>query len=69
MELLKGMSLKGRLVTADAGLLCQPVVDTILAGGGDYLGVLKDNQPDLKKAVDGWIEPDVFPLGQGTSAG
>jgi hypothetical protein len=75
VELLKTMPLKGKLVTAhglpaslDAGLLCRPVVDTILAGGGDYLGVVKDNQPHLKEAVDDWIEPDVFPLGPGTSA-
>lgn len=69
VALLQGMPLKGRLVTADAGLLCRPVVDTILEVGGDYLGVVKDNQPELKKAVDDWVEPDVFPLGQGASAG
>ena len=69
VELLKGMPLKGKLVTADAGLLCRPVVDTILAGGGDYLGVVKENQPELREAVEDWIEPNVSPLGQGTSAG
>lgn len=69
VELLEGMPLKGKLVTADAGLLCRPVVDTIIEGEGDYLGVVKDNQPDLKEAVDEWVEPDVFPLGPGTSAG
>ncbi len=69
VELLQGMPLKGRLVTADAGLLCRPVVETILEGGGDYLGVVKDNQPELKQAVDDWVEPNIFPLGQGTSAG
>jgi len=69
VELLKTMPLQGKLVTADAGLLCRPVVDAIRAGGGDYLGVVKDNQPELKEAVDDWVEPDVFPLGQGTSAG
>ena len=69
VELLRTMPLKGKLVTADAGLLYRPVVDTILAGGGDYLGVVKDNQPALKEAVDDWLEPDVFPLGPRTSAG
>jgi hypothetical protein len=67
IELLKGLPLKGKLVTADAGLLCRPVVDTILDGGGDYLGVVKNNQPELKQAVDEWVEPNVFPLRQGTS--
>ena len=69
VELLRRMPLKGKLVTADAGLLCRPVVDTILAGGGDYLGLVKDNQPALKEAVDDWLEPDVFPLREGTSGG
>ena len=69
VELLKGMSLKGKLVTADAGLLYRPVVDTIMAGGGDYLGVIKDNQPELKEAVDDWVEPNISPLRQRTSAG
>ena len=69
VELLKGMPLKDKLVTADAGLLCRPVIETILEGGGDYLGVVKDNQPELKEAVDEWVEPDVFPLRQATSAG
>jgi hypothetical protein len=69
VELLKGMPLKDKLVTADAGLLCRPVIDTILEGEGDYLGLVKDNQPDLKEAVDEWVEPSVFPLRQGTSAG
>ena len=69
VELLKGMPLKDKLVTADAGLLCRPVIETILEGGGDYLGVVKDNQPELKEAVDDWVEPNVFPLRQATSAG
>jgi hypothetical protein len=67
VELLKGMPLRGKVVTADAGLLYRPVVDTIVGGGGDYLGVVKDNQPELKEAVDEWIESDISPLGQGAS--
>jgi len=69
VELLRGMPLRGKVVTADAGLLYRPVVEAILAGGGDYLGVVKDNQPELKEAVDEWVDPSVFPPGPGTSAG
>ena len=69
VELLRTMPLKGKLVTADAGLLCRPVVDAILEGGGDYLGLVKDNQPELKEAVDAWVEPGVFPPGEGATAG
>ena len=44
LRLLRAIPLQGKLVVADAGLLCRPVVDTVLEQGGDYLGVVKDNQ-------------------------
>ncbi len=67
VELLREVPLQGRLVTADAGLLCRPVADAIIEGGGDYLGLIKDNQSELKEALDEWVEPDVSPPGQRTS--
>lgn len=60
---LRAIPLAGRLVIADAGLLCRPVVKTVLEGGGDYLGLVKDNQPELKQVLDAWIAEDVFPPG------
>lgn len=65
LELLRAQSLEGKIVTADAGLLCRPLVKTVLEQGGDYLGVVKDNQPKLKRAVDEWIEEDRLPPGAG----
>jgi hypothetical protein len=65
IALLRAESLEGKIVTADAGLLCRPVVKAILEGGGDYLGVVKDNQPKLKRALDEWIDEDRFPPGEG----
>jgi len=67
VELLRAMPLQGKLVTADAGLLYRSVADAIIEGGGDYLGLIKDNQPELKEALDEWVEPNVFPPRQGTS--
>lgn len=69
VRLLQAIPLEGKLVTADAGLLCRPVVETILEGGGDYLGLVKDNQPEVKAAVQDWGEPDLFPPGAGTPGG
>jgi hypothetical protein len=69
VALLQGMPLEGKVVTADAGLLHRPVVETILTGRGDYLGVVKENQPGLKKAVDDWMEPHLSPPGAGASPG
>lgn len=51
VEFLKTLLLKGRLITGDAAYcqreLCQQIVDS----GGDYLFVVKQNQPDLSDAV------------------
>jgi len=55
IELLKAIPPQGKLVAADAGLL--------------HRGVVKGNHPEVKKAIDDWVEPDVFPPGRGTYAG
>lgn len=69
LSLLRATCLEGRLVIADAGLLCRPFVKTVLEGAGDYLGVVKDNQPEVKEALDEWIVEGVFPPRAGTPGG
>jgi predicted transposase YbfD/YdcC len=46
-ELLLQVALTGRVVTVDALLTQTQLAETILAHGGDYLMVVKDNQPTL----------------------
>jgi predicted transposase YbfD/YdcC len=46
-ELLAQLALTGRVVTVDALLTQTALAETILAQGGDYLMVVKDNQPTL----------------------
>ena len=62
LTLLKAVALKGRLITGDAIFcqrdLCQQVVDD----GGDYLLVVKDNQPELKAAIEAEFQPGFSPL-------
>lgn len=62
LTLLKSMVLKGKLITGDAIFcqrdLCQQVVDQ----GGDYLFVVKDNQPELKAAIEAEFQPGFSPL-------
>jgi hypothetical protein len=71
VALLKKLPLRGQVVVADAGLLCRPVVDVISAlreimqAGGDYLGLVKDNQPQLKEALDTWGDAQLSPPGPG----
>ena len=60
-DLLKTIVLKGRLVTGDAAFcqreLCKEIVDS----GGDYLFVVKDNQPELKAAIAADFQPGFSP--------
>ena len=69
VQLLRGLPLQGKVVTVDAGLLHRDLVDTVLDQGGDYLGLIKDNEPGAKLVVDEWIEPQIFPPRSGTSSG
>ena len=63
MKLLKTLVLKGKVITGDAMFcqrdLCQQIVDS----GGDYLVMVKDNQPELKAAISAEFEPSFSPCG------
>ncbi len=63
VDLLKAVPLEGKLVTADAGLLRKRVANTIIEQGGDYLGVVKGNEAELKQAVDDWLTEQFSPPG------
>lgn len=69
LRLLRGIPLEGMLVIADAGLLSRPFVETVLEEGGDYLGLVKDNQPKLKTALEDWVNPNVSPPGGMATSG
>lgn len=62
LELLQTIILEGRLITGDAMFcqreLCQQIVDS----GGDYLLVVKDNQPELKAAIEAEFALGFSPL-------
>lgn len=62
IQLLKAVPLEGKLVTLDAGLLHRETANTIVEGGGNYLGPLKGNQAEVKRAVDEWIDAKISPL-------
>jgi hypothetical protein len=51
LKLLKGLSLGGVLVTGDAEFAQREICRTIVAGGGDYFFVVKDNQPRLRADI------------------
>lgn len=51
LELLKGLSLDGVLVTGDAEFAQRELCRTIVDRGGDYFFVVKDNQPRLRADI------------------
>jgi predicted transposase YbfD/YdcC len=55
-RLLQQVSLHGRTVTADAGLLQSGITRVVTQRDGFYLGVLKDNQREVKAAVEVWLQ-------------
>jgi len=60
LELLKGLLLSGKVVTVDALLTQREVAQTIKDAGGDYVMVVKDNQPHLRQIIEGAIEGIAF---------
>ncbi len=62
LSILKTLVLEGRLVTGDAMFCHRDVCQQIIDGGGDYLIVVKDNQPELKAAIEAEFQPGLSPL-------
>ena len=62
VDILKTIVLKGRLVTGDAMFCQRELCEQIVDSGGDYLSVVKDNQPE--KATARKIQPhfETLPL-------
>jgi predicted transposase YbfD/YdcC len=56
LELLAGLMLHGKLITGDALLTQHKIVSTIVEYGGDYLLVVKDNQPLLRADMEAVFE-------------
>ena len=51
LRLLKDLDLEGMIITGDAIFCQREICRTITDGKGDYLFVVKDNQPELKAAI------------------
>lgn len=53
LEILKTLVLTGRVVTGDAMFTSPEICRQIVDSGGDYLLIVKDNQKELKEAIEG----------------
>lgn len=62
---LKALVLENRVLVLDAAYCQRNVCETITEGGGDYLVIVKDNQPhlhdDARRATT--VQPSLSPLG------
>jgi predicted transposase YbfD/YdcC len=60
LELLAGLVLNGKVITGDALLTQHKIVSTIVEHGGDYLLVVKENQPLLREDIEALFEAPHF---------
>ena len=51
LEMLAVLPLQGRIITADAIQTHREICATVIAGGGDYILPVKDNQPTLRADI------------------
>jgi DDE_Tnp_1-associated/Transposase DDE domain len=58
LRLLGVLPLAGRVVTGDAMFTHRDVARAVRDGGGDYLLVVKDNQPELKAQIESALHGD-----------
>ncbi len=61
MTMLKRMLLKGKVVTGDAMFYQRDLCKQVTDAERDYLFAVKDNQPDLKAAIEADFEPGFPP--------
>ena len=65
-ELLTELALDGCIVTIDSMGCQKTIAEMILNAGADYVLAVKDNQKELKKAIDRWLDEEQrLYLGQG----
>jgi len=62
LKLLERLDLKGKIVTGDAIFCQKSITAQIVEGGGDYVFPVKDNQKNLKDAIEMAFNAPVFPL-------
>lgn len=58
IELLKGLTIEGKIFTMDALLTQKSIAKTIISGKGDYVMIAKDNQEFLCEDIKLLIESD-----------
>ena len=58
LTLLGVLPLRGKVVTGDAMFTHRDVAEEIRRRGGDYILIVKDNQPELKAQIQAALHDD-----------
>lgn len=69
LKLLRSLVLEGRMVTGDAMFCQRDICRHITDSGGDYLFIVKDNQPGLMKTIKSDFHLGLSPLHRTHPAG
>jgi len=57
-RVLKSLDLRGKVVTADALLAQRDLSSQIVEAGGEYVWIIKDNQPETQQAIQTLFQPE-----------
>ncbi len=57
-RVLKCLDLRGKIVTGDALLAQRPLSLEIVQAGGDYVWIIKDNQPETRQDIERLFAPE-----------
>lgn len=68
LEILETLSLRGRVITADAMFCQREVSQKIVDSGGHYFVVVKENQPTLRADIAAEFQPAFSPLHRETAS-
>lgn len=69
LALLTEVSVVGRTISMDAGLLSGTVTQTIKEQEGDYIGMVKGNNPEVLAVLDEWVAAEVLSPFGGNGSG
>jgi predicted transposase YbfD/YdcC len=64
-KILEGINLQGKIVVGDALHTQRAISVQIVQGGGNYCWTVKDNQPNLRAAIQRFFEPEIETPGFG----
>jgi len=67
-QVIKTLDLQGKIVTGDALYAQRELSQQVVQAGGDYLWMVKDNQPRLRQDIEQLFQPEIYVKGFGPTS-